>query len=221
MPGKKLPGSPSGRNLFPGPACRAWALLCRPLTNEHWDIQRGRCTGCLRKMAGNSCPESRLRLCAWIQEERDFLRFRPRRPQQAGSHAQAGRRAQGSNAAGFDQDQFCPGRIAPHRGRSTTLPSKATVSFKSNAANGELGYTRNGQFQLKGDRTLITQQGLTVMGESGPITFRPGVRAGFNQLARECFSKAINRSLSCSSSVQRSAKAASSRRRPDGATEQG
>ncbi|HEX4666435.1 MAG TPA: flagellar hook-basal body protein [Chthoniobacterales bacterium] len=46
--------------------------------------------------------------------------------------------------------------------------------FQIQRANGELGYTRNGQFQLKPDRTLVTNQGLTVMGESGPITFPEG-----------------------------------------------
>jgi flagellar basal-body rod protein FlgF len=46
--------------------------------------------------------------------------------------------------------------------------------FQIQRVNGDLGYTRNGQFQLKADRTLVTNQGLTVMGESGPITFPPG-----------------------------------------------
>lgn len=46
--------------------------------------------------------------------------------------------------------------------------------FQVQRANGEMGYTRNGQLQLKSDRTLITNQGLPVMGESGPIIFPPG-----------------------------------------------
>lgn len=49
--------------------------------------------------------------------------------------------------------------------------------FQVQRANGEMGYTRDGQFQLKSDRTLITKQGLTVMGESGPITFPTGAGA--------------------------------------------
>jgi len=46
--------------------------------------------------------------------------------------------------------------------------------FQIQRANGELGYTRDGQFQLKADRTLITPGGLPVMGESGPIVVPEG-----------------------------------------------
>ena len=46
--------------------------------------------------------------------------------------------------------------------------------FQVQRGNGEVGYTRNGQFQLKSDRSLITTQGFPVMGESGPIIFPPG-----------------------------------------------
>lgn len=46
--------------------------------------------------------------------------------------------------------------------------------FQIRRPNGELGYTRNGQFQLKADRTLVTSSGMTVMGEGAPIVFPQG-----------------------------------------------
>jgi flagellar basal body rod protein FlgG len=49
--------------------------------------------------------------------------------------------------------------------------------FQVQRPNGELGYTRDGQFQLKSDRTLITNSGFPVMGESGPIIFPQGAGA--------------------------------------------
>ena len=37
------------------------------------------------------------------------------------------------------------------------------------SAGGKVGYTRDGEFHLSADRTLITKQGGQVMGASGPI----------------------------------------------------
>jgi len=49
--------------------------------------------------------------------------------------------------------------------------------FQIQRANGELGYTRDGEFHLKGDRTLVTKGGFPVMGESGPVVFPEGTGA--------------------------------------------
>src|SRR5262249_2164569 len=49
--------------------------------------------------------------------------------------------------------------------------------FQVQRPNGEMGYTRDGQFQLKADRTLVSKSGFTVMGESGPIVFPQGAGA--------------------------------------------
>lgn len=40
-------------------------------------------------------------------------------------------------------------------------------------ANGEIGYTRDGNFQRAADGTLITSAGLPVMGQGGPIVIPP------------------------------------------------
>ena len=46
--------------------------------------------------------------------------------------------------------------------------------FQVQKPDGQTGYTRDGQFRLSPDRTIVTKQGYTVMGDGGPITLRPG-----------------------------------------------
>jgi flagellar basal body rod protein FlgG len=46
--------------------------------------------------------------------------------------------------------------------------------FQVQQSNGQMAYTRNGQFHLSPDKTLVTSSGLTVQGDSGPITFKTG-----------------------------------------------
>ena len=46
--------------------------------------------------------------------------------------------------------------------------------FQVQQPNGTMAYTRNGQFHLNPDKTLVTKDGLTVQGEGGPITFKTG-----------------------------------------------
>ena len=46
--------------------------------------------------------------------------------------------------------------------------------FQVQKPDGQTAYTRDGEFRLSPDRTLITKQGFTVMGDGGPIVVRPG-----------------------------------------------
>jgi flagellar basal body rod protein FlgG len=46
--------------------------------------------------------------------------------------------------------------------------------FQIQRPNGEFGYTRDGSFKLSTERTLVTKQGFSVMGDGGPLTLRPG-----------------------------------------------
>lgn len=46
--------------------------------------------------------------------------------------------------------------------------------FQVQRADGTTGYTRDGEFHISADKTLVTKQGLPVMGESGPINFKTG-----------------------------------------------
>lgn len=46
--------------------------------------------------------------------------------------------------------------------------------FQVQRPSGQVGYTRNGAFQLNAERTLVTQQGYPVMGDGGPLTLKAG-----------------------------------------------
>ena len=46
--------------------------------------------------------------------------------------------------------------------------------FQIQKPDGQTGYTRDGQFRLSPDRTIVTSQGFPVMGDGGPITLRAG-----------------------------------------------
>lgn len=46
--------------------------------------------------------------------------------------------------------------------------------FQIQKPDGQTGYTRDGEFRLSPDRTIVTKQGYTVTGDGGPITLRPG-----------------------------------------------
>src|SRR5437588_733328 len=65
---------------------------------------------------------------------------------------------------------FAPGELR-HTGDDLDFAIQGGGFFQIQRANGEVGYTRDGEFHLSPDRTLVTKQGLPVMGESGPITF--------------------------------------------------
>jgi flagellar basal body rod protein FlgG len=46
--------------------------------------------------------------------------------------------------------------------------------FQVQQPNGQMAYTRDGQFHLSPQKTLVTSAGLTVQGDGGPITFKTG-----------------------------------------------
>lgn len=67
---------------------------------------------------------------------------------------------------------FTPGQL--HRtGNELDFAIQGNGFFKVKRENGEIGYTRNGQFKLGPDRGLITNDGFPVLGENGPITLDP------------------------------------------------
>jgi flagellar basal-body rod protein FlgF len=46
--------------------------------------------------------------------------------------------------------------------------------FQVQQPSGQMAYTRDGQFHLSPDRTLVTSSGMPVQGDSGPIVLKPG-----------------------------------------------
>lgn len=61
-----------------------------------------------------------------------------------------------------------------HSGSDLDFAIQGSGFFQVQRADGNTGYTRDGEFHLSADRTLVTKQGLPIMGESGPITFKTG-----------------------------------------------
>lgn len=65
---------------------------------------------------------------------------------------------------------FAPGTLQ-HTGNDLDFAIQGKGFFQIKRKDGTLGYTRNGEFQMNADRTLVTRQGDVVMGEGAPITF--------------------------------------------------
>ena len=68
---------------------------------------------------------------------------------------------------------FAQGELQPTNG-DFDFAIQGSGFFKVQRENGQLGYTRDGEFHLGPDRKLITKQGLPVLGESGPIFLNSG-----------------------------------------------
>lgn len=80
-----------------------------------------------------------------------------------------------------------PGAMPQPMARISTLPGELRTTnnefdfavqgrgfFQVQKADGTLGYTRDGEFHVSADRTLVTKQGFPVMGDGGAITLKPG-----------------------------------------------
>ena len=63
---------------------------------------------------------------------------------------------------------FGPGSIQ-HTSNQLDFAIQGEGFFKVQVAGGKVGYTRDGEFHLSADRTLVTKQGGQVQGANGPI----------------------------------------------------
>ncbi len=77
---------------------------------------------------------------------------------------------------------FQQGEMRP-TGDSTDLALDGPGFFQVQMANGQTGYTRNGQFQLNAQGQLVTNQGYHVMGNGGPIQLNPAGGSQFTVAA--------------------------------------
>lgn len=59
-------------------------------------------------------------------------------------------------------------------GGDTDFAIQGPGFFQVQRPNGEVGYTRDGEFHLNAERMLVTKQGFPVMGDNGPITLGAG-----------------------------------------------
>lgn len=90
-----------------------------------------------------------------------------------GGHGRSGHEPQAVMPQASSKINFGQGELR-RTGADLDFALQGEGFFQIQRPNGEMGYTRDGQFQLKADKTLITKGGLVVMGENGPIVFPQG-----------------------------------------------
>ena len=79
----------------------------------------------------------------------------------------------GSMPSASPSISFAQGQLS-HTGNDLDFAIQGSGFFQVQQPNGQMAYTRDGQFHLSPDKTLVTSSGLTVQGDSGPITFKSG-----------------------------------------------
>jgi len=87
--------------------------------------------------------------------------------------SKASDRVSGSMPQATPGINFSQGKLSPSD-NELDFAIQGNGFFQVQLPNGEMGYTRNGQFHLSPEKTLVNGEGLQVMGDSGPITLKTG-----------------------------------------------
>lgn len=82
------------------------------------------------------------------------------------------REEQGVMPKGVSQISLQPGEIRA-TGNETDFAIQGRGFFKVQLDKGQVGYTRDGEFHVNAERMLVNKAGHQVLGDSGPITFKP------------------------------------------------
>jgi flagellar basal body rod protein FlgG len=77
----------------------------------------------------------------------------------------------GSMPAATPSINFSQGQLT-HSESELDFAIQGDGFFQVQQPNGQMAYTRNGQFHVAPDRTLVNAQNMPVQGESGPITLK-------------------------------------------------
>lgn len=80
--------------------------------------------------------------------------------------------ARGVMPMATSQINLSPGEMRTTR-NETDFAIQGRGFFKVQLDRGQTGYTRDGEFHLNAERTLVNKLGRPVLGETGPIIFRP------------------------------------------------
>lgn len=91
----------------------------------------------------------------------------------AGGEGRSAREISGAMPVVSAEISMRPGELRA-TGSELDFAIQGSGFFQVQRPNGELGYTRDGSFQLSPERTLVTKQGFPVMGDSGPLTLKAG-----------------------------------------------
>jgi len=89
-----------------------------------------------------------------------------------GGDARSVKEMRGVMPTAGSQISFQPGEIRS-TGNDTDFAIQGRGFFKIQAAPGQTGYTRDGEFHINAERQLVSKSGFPVLGDGGPITLRP------------------------------------------------
>lgn len=172
LPGKSILSLPR-RNLFPSGNCLGMGIAMSHVRSMNIGLYKGAAAlGAYEKwqevlaqnLASGSVPGFKKSEISFDSVSDDGAK--------ASSHARPGDGSQGVMPKASTKINFAQGELR-RTGANYDFAIQGDGFFQIQRANGEMGYTRNGEFQINSDRTLTTAQGFPVMGESGPITFPP------------------------------------------------
>ena len=90
-----------------------------------------------------------------------------------GSNANDSQVVRGSMPSASSSIAFTQGQLT-HTGSDLDFAIQGSGFFAVQQPNGQMAYTRDGEFHLSTDKTLVSSSGLPVQGDNGPITFKSG-----------------------------------------------
>ncbi len=117
-----------------------------------------------QNIAAASVPGFKKTEAAFESKNADLERY--------GSEARSVKEARGVMPSATSQISLQPGEIRA-TGNDTDFAIQGRGFFKVQLGDGQTGYTRDGEFHLNAQRTLVSKQGLPVLGEGGPLVFKP------------------------------------------------
>ncbi|MDD5350898.1 MAG: flagellar hook basal-body protein [Chthoniobacteraceae bacterium] len=85
----------------------------------------------------------------------------------------AGGESRGIMAKAATKTNFTQGQLR-RTGSDLDFAIQGKGFFQVRQENGEMAYTRDGEFAISPDHKLVTKQGLQVMGNVGPLVLNPG-----------------------------------------------
>jgi flagellar basal body rod protein FlgG len=117
-----------------------------------------------QNIASASVPGFKKTDGAFVSKAAELERF--------GADGRSMKETRGVMPAAVSQISLQPGEIRS-TGSDTDFAIQGRGFFKVQLENGKFGYTREGDFHLNAERTLVNKAGFPVLGDGGPITFKP------------------------------------------------
>ncbi|MGB8168474.1 MAG: flagellar hook-basal body protein [Chthoniobacteraceae bacterium] len=117
-----------------------------------------------QNIASASVPGFRKTEGAFASKSAELERF--------GADGRSVKEARGVMPTATSQISLQPGELRA-TGNETDFAIQGRGFFKVQLEKGKVGYTRDGEFHLNAERTLVNKAGRPVFGDGGPIVFKP------------------------------------------------